>query len=254
MPSSSRCDVILDRISEEPAHAQAITVAVSLFNYARYLDACLDSVLVQSHPHLELIVVDDASSLDASTATARAWMDRHSGRFARSLLLRHVHNRGLAATRNTAFAHARTEHVFVLDADNMIRPDALARLGAAVANRPFDAAYSQIEFFGERRGIGSADTWSRRRLALGPYIDAMALVRRRAWEQVGGYDHIEWGWEDYDFWCKFAETGMAALFVPEILCRYRVHGSSMTNDATRDALPKIMFDMMVRHPWLRLSA
>lgn len=252
MPSRSRCEVALDQGSDGPAHPQAITVAVSLYNYARYVEACLDSVLAQSHPFLELVVVDDASHRDASVATARAWMERHAHRFGRSLLLRHVHNRGLAAARNTAFSHARTDFVFVLDADNMIRPDALSRLNDAVAGLSYDAAYSQVEIFGERRGIGSADVWSRRRLALGPYIDAMALVRRRSWQQVGGYDHIERGWEDYDFWCKFAEAGLAALFVPEILCRYRAHDSSMTQDTTAKFLPQIMFDLTVRHPWLRL--
>lgn len=251
---SSRCEVILDQQSDAPAHPQAITVAVSLFNYARYAEACLDSVLAQSHPFLELIVVDDDSRLDASVATVRGWMESHAYRFGRSLLLRHVHNRGLAAARNTAFAYARTEHVFVLDADNLIRPDAICRLNADMAGLSYDAAYSQIEFFGERRGIGSADVWSRRRLSLGPYIDAMALVRRRAWQQVGGYDHIERGWEDFDFWCKFAESGMAALFVPEVLCQYRVHGSSMTHDTTTKFLSEIRFDLTVRHPWLRISA
>ena len=35
----------------------------------------------------------------------------------------------------------------------------------------------------------------------GNYIDAMALVRREAWEAIGGYTHIPGGWEDFDFWC-----------------------------------------------------
>ncbi|MCW6511426.1 glycosyltransferase family 2 protein [Hyphomicrobiales bacterium BP6-180914] len=227
-------------------------MAISLFNYQRFLEACLDSVSAQSHPRLELIVVDDDSRLDDSTGAARAWMERHADRFEHSLLLKHVHNRGLAAARNTAFALARTDYVFVLDADNVVYSDAVARLFAMVTDEPYDAAYSQIEIFGDRQGLGTADVWSRRRLALGPYIDAMSLVRRRSWEQVGGYDHIEGGWEDYDFWCKFAEAGMTGLFVPEVLCRYRVHGSSMTLEHTSKLLSQIPIKMTARHPWLRL--
>ena len=56
--------------------------------------------------------------------------------------------------------------------------------------------------------------------------DAMALVRRSAWDAVGGYTHIQGGWEDYDFWCKLltrAITGCNAprfwLFIAAMLSR-----------------------------------
>jgi glycosyltransferase involved in cell wall biosynthesis len=246
-------EVLWARSSRAWPHPEAVTVAVSLYNYAQYLPACLDSVAAQSHPHLELVIVDDASHLDGSAAAGSAWLDTHADRFDRALLLRHTHNRGLAAARNTAFAAARTDYVFVLDADNLLAPAALARLHAAAVDRPFDAAYAQLEFFEGRVGLGDADVWSRRRLAEGPYIDAMALVSRRSWREVGGYDHIEGGWEDYDFWCKFAEAGLSAVFLPEPLLRYRVHGGSMTRESTLASRAAIIENLTARHPWLHVA-
>lgn len=230
-----------------------VTVAVSLFNYAQFVTDCLDSVAAQRHEPLELIVVDDQSEADDSIDVTRAWMERHAPRFARTLLLRHRRNQGLAQVRNTAFRHARASRVFVLDADNEIYPRAIGRLHAAMDTSGAAATYSQHEIFGTRRGTGLSDIWRPEWLRHGNYIDAMALVSRRAWLDVAGYTHIEGGWEDYDFWCKFIEQGYVAAFVPEMLCRYRVHGSSMLRTETARSYDAVFVEMTMRHPWMRLA-
>lgn len=113
------------------------------------------------------------------------------------------------------------------------------------------AAYSQLEYFGEMKGIGVADTWSRDRFLRRNYIDAMALVRKSAWLAVGGYSQLEIsGWEDYDFWCKFIEHDFVGIYVPEILCRYRAHKSSMINQETNPNVDLLTYEMIFRHPWL----
>lgn len=229
-----------------------VTVAVSLYNYARFLPECLDSVAAQRHPALDLIVVDDASDRDESLRVAETWLADHAARFGRALLLRHERNQGLAQARNTAFEQARTECVFVLDADNALYPRAIGRLHAVLSGEPFDAAYTQLEFFGAQRGLGDADLWRREHFTRCNYVDAMALVSRRAWREVGGYTHIDGGWEDFDFWCKFIEHGLAGAYVPEILCRYRVHEKSMLRTETRARRQHLRALLMERHPWLNV--
>jgi hypothetical protein len=81
----------------------------------------------------------------------------------------------------------------------------------------------------------------------------MALVCKRAWHEVGGYTHLEGGWEDYDFWCKFIEHGMVAAYVPEILCRYRVHDGSMLHTEHRHRSEDLAVRMTLRHPWLDIA-
>jgi glycosyltransferase involved in cell wall biosynthesis len=229
-----------------------VTVAVSLHNYARFLPECLDSVVAQRHAALDIVVVDDASDRDDSLQVAQAWLAAHAERFCRVRLLRHASNQGLAQTRNTAFEHARTEFVFVLDADNMLYPRAIGRLHAVLRAEPFAAAYTQLEFFGAQQRLGPADVWQREHFAVRNYVDAMALVRRQAWRAVGGYTHIDGGWEDYDFWCKFIEHGLEAAYVPEILCRYRVHEHSMLRTETRAGKQDLRIRLTLRHPWLEM--
>jgi hypothetical protein len=70
---------------------------------------------------------------------------------------------------------------------------------------------------------------------------------------VGGYTQFSAnGWEDYDFWCKFVEHDLHLTFVPEMLCRYRVHGTSMSHTETNPNAPALILSMSLRHPWLEL--
>jgi glycosyltransferase involved in cell wall biosynthesis len=246
-------ETIVD-LGEAPRRASGdlVTVAVSLFNYRKYIKECLASIKAQTHAALEIVVVDDASS-DDSAVVAEKWLRMHATRFDRALLLKHRRNEGLAAARNNAFACARGATVFVMDADNILYPRAVARLLEVFQqNRGVGAVYSQLEFFGAERRLGNADIWRRETFAAGNYVDAMALVATAAWRRVGGYNDMG-GWEDYDLWCKFIENGLEALYVPEILCRYRVHSMSMIQSKPQDKYREMFVEMCLRHPWLAIG-
>jgi len=242
---------------EEPHQSERrptdlVSITVSLFNYGRFLEECLASVAAQTHPDLELIIVDDCST-DGSEKVAATWLAQHKRRFARALLVRHLQNQGLSQARNTGFLLANADFVFALDADNVIYPRAIARLYEALAGTDFGVAYSQLETFDEAPGLGYADIWDPAHLARGNYIDAMALIAKWAWQKVGGYTLMKFGWEDYDLWCKFVEHGIAGVFVPEILCRYRIRSASMLRQITNPRVVDLIQDMTARHPWLALK-
>jgi glycosyltransferase involved in cell wall biosynthesis len=246
-------EVVFQHVRDAEAPRDLVTVAVSLYNYAEFLPECLGSVLAQRHAAIELVVVDDVSTEDDSVAVASEWLQENAQRFSRVLLLRHKRNQGLAQARNTAFEHARADHVFVMDADNMIYPRALGRLRQAIETSQAAAAYTQMELFGSKSAVGLADVWRPKWLRHGNYIDAMALISRSVWRDVGGYSHIEGGWEDYDLWCKFIEQGYVGAFVPEMLCRYRVHKSSMLRTETARSYDAVFVEMTLRHPWMKLA-
>lgn len=86
--------------------ARSITVAVSLFNYERFISECLDSIAEQTYPDIELIIVDDCSTEDRSVPVTLEWIEAHDERFDRVLFLRHSVNYGLAAARNTEIGRA----------------------------------------------------------------------------------------------------------------------------------------------------
>ncbi len=237
----------------EATAKEGISVAISLYNYANYIEECLDSVAAQDFAEIQLIVVDDCSQRDDSLARTQAWMQKHKSRFSSGLLIHHDANCGLAEARNTAFEAAACDTVFVMDADNVIYPSCLRKLKRALRAANADAAYSQLVMFGDVMEIGFADYWSKDLLAKGPYIDAMALVDRRAWKAVGGYTHLEGGWEDYDFWCKLLEHDLRCCYIPEFLGKYRVHTSSMLRTDSAKSYDRLFNIISLRHPWTRLK-
>ena len=228
-----------------------VVVVVPLYNYAATIEACLQSVVDQHLPPVALVVIDDCSTDDGGTLAVE-FLRRHPDRFSTVRVIRQQRNQGLSMSRNAGIAWSSEPFLFMLDADNLLRPPALSRLLEALRCSGAAFAYSQLRMFGDADGVGVADIWDPARLRIGNYIDAMALLRRDALLAVKGYavladDH---GWEDYDLWCSFAERGLRGVFLPEVLCDYRVHGASMLRSRTNRHFEALMAEMALRHPSL----
>ena len=231
-----------------------VTVVIPLYNYAHYIEEALESVRDQTIPRLDLVVVDDAST-DTSLQVAVAWAQRHAHRFNRVLVVRNEANSGLGRSRNTGFDAAETPFVLPLDADNRLRPDCCATLLDALRESRAGFAYSILQCFGAAEHVIGIEPFAPMRFASSNYIDAMALVAKWCWAKVGGYTHIDFGWEDYDFWCKCVEHGVWGQHVREILAEYRVHVSSMLRTATDrpDNKRKVIRQLEDRHDWLTID-
>lgn len=233
--------VELDDTSRAYGAEALISVIIPLYNYAHHIEAALASVQATRRDDIELVVVDDGSS-DQSLAVARRFMARNEG--TPMALVRHPVNRGLGHARNTALDFARGTYAFMLDADNEVYPQALGRLLEALeGDEAAAASYGMLEQFSSDGAVGlvSVYPWRPERLRTGNFVDAMALWRTARLRDLGGFttDRRLHGWEDYDLWCRLAESGGHAVLVPEILARYRVTKHSMlslTNISSRSAV------------------
>jgi glycosyltransferase involved in cell wall biosynthesis len=174
-------------------------------------------------------------------------------------MVRHQRNGGLAAARNTAFALAKAPWCFVLDADNALEPEALNASMAVARHGGADVAvvHGLLPVLDEERGVvagllGGGSLWQPEALRSGNRIDAMALIRREAWQQVGGYTHIPGGWEDFDFWCCLIDAGYRGVMCPRVLATYVRHSGSMLHRSTDRQRRPISRLLQARHPWLQL--
>lgn len=232
----TRAYAVCENASYRQLATPAISVIVTVYNYARYLPECLDSVARAAQGNLpggiEAVVVDDASA-DASPEVATQWL-QHTPLAA--CLVRKSENTGLADARNVGLHLARAPLVFILDADNRIFPACLEKLAETLRSRKAVAAYGIIRRFDDAtgRGLGlvSCGAWDPARLVAAPYLDAMALFDRATLLGLGGYstELLQHGWfglEDYDLWLKLAQAGCPVAFCPEIVAEYRVHRWSM---------------------------
>jgi hypothetical protein len=226
-------------VAHTPAYADftpRVTVGISVHNYEVEVRDALASVAASEYDDYEVLVLDDAST-DASGAAVRAFLEQHP--WMPGVLMEHSRNAGLARTRNAIAQRARGELLFVLDADNGLHPHGLGRLVEALDGDP-DAQFAYgiiaVHEQGSPAGLLSRQDWDPALLLHDNPIDAMALIRRDALLELGGYceDPRLVGWEDYDVWCQMAERGWYGVHVPEILAWYRRTAHSMLSLTSLD--------------------
>ncbi|MBV8709363.1 MAG: class I SAM-dependent methyltransferase, partial [Acidobacteriaceae bacterium] len=231
-----------------------VSLVIPVFNYSKYLPEALESVRAQTVRDIDVIVVDDQST-DDSVIVAERWLSQHARDFNFVALLRNWKNSKLGRSRNVGVRFADTEFYLPLDPDNLLLPDCIEKSLEYLHRTGAAFAYPTIEIFGDTTGTMGDTEFDPARLQCGNYIDAMAMVRRACWMAVGGYSALDpAGWEDYDFWCKLIERGFFGVRVPEVIAKYRVHGTSMLQTLTDlpENKPRVIDDLNRRHPWLGL--
>jgi glycosyltransferase involved in cell wall biosynthesis len=122
-----------------PTGVPLVTVVIGVYNAERYLAEAIDSVLAQTHPNIELIVVDDGST-DASGRIAEQYGD--------PVRCIQQENGGMAAARNRAIPEAHGSYLSFLDADDRFPPDKLRNQLAVFDAQPeLDVVYGHVTEF-----------------------------------------------------------------------------------------------------------
>src|SRR4051812_43257112 len=106
----------------------SISVVIPAFNAEPYLGAAIESVLGQTRSAAQVIVVDDGST-DATSAVAEKFDD--------AVILIQQRNAGVSAARNNGAAAVAADWLLFLDADDLLRPDALERLAVRASEGDF---------------------------------------------------------------------------------------------------------------------
>lgn len=226
----------LDEISDERDDTPLVTVVVPCHNEERYVSAALESVLQQSYPDWECVVVDDAS-VDGSIDEIRRIVATDE----RFRVIAHDVNRGAAAARNTGLRAARGRLVTFLDADDLLMADSLlerveaftARATAdtagtfcGVRQAPDEVDLSSLPPYEEWRGPRFVDFVS----ADGecPFASQAPLLRTDLVRQAGGFDETmeRTGGEDWALWVRIMRSGFVFLPAAHRTAVYRLKPGS----------------------------
>ena len=203
-----------------------VSVIIPTHNRRDLLRAAIDSVLAQTYPEIEIIVVDDGSTDDTTEAMAQ-----YIGRI---VYLRQS-NQGVAATRNAGIRAATGEYLTFLDDDDLMLPTKIERQVQLLAARP-EAGLVHCRFYHVDRDGNVLDKVGvlpqgqvLKPLLCGNFMWAGApLVRRQCLDQVGMFDeHIPATCADWDMWLRIAQAGYPFACVQEPLGSYRVQQDSM---------------------------
>jgi glycosyltransferase involved in cell wall biosynthesis len=239
-----------------------VSVFVTCYNQARYVEQALDSLLHQTSPDFEVIITDDAST-DGSADVIDGWLARtgYPAQFIRNPV-----NRGICANRNTALARSSGAFVCSLSGDDCYEPDRIERqlenflaqpehVAAVYSDaliidregRPRDRSHLDSALDGAAPPQGDLFT----RILAGNFLPAPAvMVRRSAIAAVGGYDESLF-YEDLDMWLRLS-VRFHFVYLPGLLVRCRRHKSSMSS--SRSNVPTMLGSRSrILRKWLNAS-
>lgn len=214
-----------------------VTVIIPTLNRSQILSCALESVLTQSYPNYEVIVVDDGSS-DGT----RELVGRYCNKNSRVRLIEHGERRGAQAARNTGIRAARGEWIAFLDSDDKWLPHSL-EVRLEVANRErVKVVHSEcyvIREEGKKKpfGVPSMAGWIYRILLArqGPLFPTL-LVAKQALEKIGYLDEQIMSYQEWDTAIRLAKHYPFG-FVAEPTFIYDCTGiDTISKDVLRDAL------------------
>lgn len=210
-----------------------VSVIIPVFNGERFLRASLDSILAQSYPHLEVIVMDDAST-DSTPAIVASFGDRVKYH-------RQERNRGIYGNANDGIALAQGEYIAIYHADDVYEPEIVEREVAALTRFPNAGAAFCLDTFVDAEGKPYGKLTIPPEVAGGqplPYpviLNALlthknkflvcptSMVRAEVYRDAGVYRDAEFrNTSDLEMWLRIARK-YPLVIVEEHLLRYR-HG------------------------------
>jgi glycosyltransferase involved in cell wall biosynthesis len=227
-----------------------VSVVIPCYNSARYLAETIESVLAQTHPRVEIILIDDGST-DATAKIAQGYPVNYIFQT----------NGGISAARNNGFLHSQGKYVLFLDHDDRLLPRGIeAGVKLLEAHPDCAIAVGEHKFIGpdgteigySHKHSGGHDHY--RRLLAHNFIETPCSVlhRRSSLEATGIFDENVMGAEDYELYLRIARQ--SALITHDApVAEYRLHDSNTSGDAERMFLVSLQV-LQMELPYLQGDA
>jgi len=208
-------------VATETGDEVQVSVIIPCLNHGELLLDAIASVERSLDLSYEVLIVDDGST----AAETHRILDRLRASGYRVIAQEQA---GLAAARNRGIGLSRAPYILALDADNRIR-SGFVEAAVEILDRSASVGvvYGDRMEFGKRRGRVTVGDFDLPRILWQNYIDACAVFRREAWQDVDGYDELLEVYEDWGFWISLAQSGWEFSYLPVVAFDYRVRPGSL---------------------------
>jgi len=203
-----------------------ISVLLSTYNDEKYIKKSIQSVLDQTYPYFEFIIINDGS-IDSTIDIINTFNDER-------IILINKKNTGLIDSLNIGFSRSKYDWVMRMDGDDICSPNRLYTLVKNIENS-IAVLGSQCELINiNDEIIGS--TWlenehdailKRMQLQLPNIIHPSTLINKKLFNKAGGYDKFIYVAEDYDLWLRLSKLG-SLRNIEEKLLKYRIHDQNIS--------------------------
>jgi glycosyltransferase involved in cell wall biosynthesis len=226
------------RASRKPPLVSAI---IPYYRAHRYVREAVQSLLAQTYPRLELVLVNDGSFEEHDWIVAEL-----AARMPVTVVTQM--NQGLGAARNFGVLQSRGRYVFPLDCDNIAEPEFVARCVEILERRPEIAYVTSWSRYIEDDGtprpgpqLGYQPLGNRAALVARENVagDAAALIRRRIFDAGFRYSEELTSFEDWALYRQLRGAGHFGVVIPERLVRYRVRADSMQAQFAQPNRPRL---------------
>lgn len=239
----------------ETLRVPLVSILVPSFNGAKFLREALDSILAQSYPRIEVLLLDDASTDDTEAIAAS-----YAGRIS---YVRQPSNLGQFGNVNVGISLARGEFIAVYHADDFYLPTIVQEEVAYLQRHPEVGAVFCADIFVDANGREygrmrlPAEVSGERPLDFAVILNALlsnknrflvgpsAMVRREAYHRAGAYDLVLYGIAaDLEMWLRIAKNSPLAVLESHLMCYRHFHGNlSQVYDRLR-TVPENFFAIM----------
>ena len=214
-----------------------VSVCLPVFNGARYLEAAIQNIRCQSFTDFELIIKDDGSTDGSVAIIERFARDDKRIRFKKNL-----ERLGLFQNYNACIRAAAGKYIKLFAQDDLLEPDALARMSAVLDSDPDVALVTGAKRWIDDRGnelerhsrfekdtkLKSEEVIRANLIVLQNWIGEPSTAMFRAEYAGNGLDPSLYHWGDIDFWFKILQYG-DLYFISDVLCSFRRHSESTTS-------------------------
>lgn len=142
----------------------------------------------------------------------------------------------VCAARNLGYAAIDGDLLFALDGDDALEPQYVSTLRRLMRRPEVALAYTGTRFFGDTEGVKREYAYTPRLLAVRNMIVSSAMIRRRHFLEVGGYDErCSTAYEDWELWISLLKRGGEVAFCPRLYFKYRQRSGSRSHSVGLDA-------------------
>lgn len=228
-----------------------VSVAVVTYNQKDFLRECIESVLAQDYPNLEIVVADDGST-DGTREMLHEYASAGAGRF---VLRLSPTNRGITANQNLALSACTGKYISWMAGDDLMLPGKLSKQVQFLEDNPdFSICYHDLDVFESSTGqtikrYSDVDKPRngdvRTLIRYGAFNGAVSNMVRAESQPPHGFDERVSIASDWLYWVECLWSGGKIGYINEVLGRHRRHENNVTSSSIRNPSIREILDHLI---------